>query len=211
MELKRVPISQIISWDRNPRSIKAEDYERLKRQMARLGIYKPLVCAEEGGKYVVLGGNMRLRALRELGHTEADISVVHPKTEAEKLEFNLSDNDRAGEYDETKLAEMTRASLGEIELEDYKVDLFRPIGLKSICEAVGPPLDPNKEWTGMPEFVQGDVEFYKGLVVRFLTKEDFEEFARLIGQSLTEGTKSIWFPKRDWDEMNREKGYIDES
>ena len=51
------------------------------------------------------------------------------------------------------------------------------------------------EWVGMPEFVQEKQEPYKVLTVRFATKEDYEDFAQKIGQTLTVKTKSIWHPK----------------
>ena len=50
------------------------------------------------------------------------------------------------------------------------------------------------EWVGMPEFVQEKKQPYKLLNVRFETEEDYNEFAKLIDQNLTEKTKSIWFP-----------------
>lgn len=138
MRILRVPIDSVEPWDRNPRGITKADFERLKRQIQRLGVYKPLVCAEEGGRYVVLGGNMRIRALRELGHAEVDISVVEPKTEAERVEYALSDNDRAGYYEEDKLAELVLSYANDIKLEDFKVDLINPVSLQSIIEGLSP-------------------------------------------------------------------------
>lgn len=54
-----------------------------------------------------------------------------------------------------------------------------------------------KHWIGMPEFEQEDNPPYKKLIVSFRTKEDYQEFAKLIDQSLTEKTKTIWHPKLD--------------
>lgn len=56
-------LDSLIEWDKNPRNIKEEDFFRLKKQVARLGQYKPLFVNAEG---VVVGGNMRLRTLRWL-------------------------------------------------------------------------------------------------------------------------------------------------
>lgn len=57
-------------------------------------------------------------------------------------------------------------------------------------------LDWRKEWQGMPEFIQEkkEKEFSK-ITVRFATEEDLKDFSKLIGQKLTEKTKSIWHPK----------------
>jgi ParB-like chromosome segregation protein Spo0J len=106
MNIKRVPISEVTLWDKNPRNIKTEDFDRLKKQIKELGVYKPMVAVQENGGYTVLGGNMRLRALQELGFKDVDISIVQARMEAQKIKYALSDNDRAGEYDEQALAEL---------------------------------------------------------------------------------------------------------
>lgn len=52
-------------------------------------------------------------------------------------------------------------------------------------------------WKGMPEYKNDDNPPYKLLNVRFRTKEDYQDFANLIGQKLTDKTKSIWIPELD--------------
>ena len=141
MDIRRVPIEQVEPWEKNPRGIKKVDFERLKRQIERLSVYKPLVCIEENGKYITLGGNMRIRALKELGHKEVDVSIVQAETEKQKIEYALSDNDRAGYYEEDKLTELVYPHIEEIRLEDFKVDVGEPIDLKDIVERFGPDLD----------------------------------------------------------------------
>jgi len=55
--------------------------------------------------------------------------------------------------------------------------------------------DPYREWEGMPEFVQEKQEdCYHKITIRFRNEEDYQEFSELIGQKLTERTKSIWHP-----------------
>ena len=66
-----------------------------------------------------------------------------------------------------------------------------------------------EEWKDMPEFVQEKQEPYQTIIVRFRCKEDVEEFAKLIGQSLTSKSKSIWHPKLVRG-INSNKRYIDE-
>lgn len=56
-----------------------------------------------------------------------------------------------------------------------------------------------KEWVGMPEFVQDKKEPFAKIIIRFETEEDLANFAKLIDQKLTNKTKSIWFPfKSHW-------------
>src|SRR4030042_1796974 len=150
MELRRVPISEVVPWDKNPRGILKADFERLKRQIKRLGVYKPLVVCEDGGKkggrrLVVLGGNMRLLALRELGIKEIEVSVVRAPTDKERIDYSLSDNDRAGYYEEEALAELVYPHLQEINLEDFKVGLGKMVDLKDVVERYGPDIDDGAE------------------------------------------------------------------
>jgi len=155
MNIKRVPISEVEVWAKNPRNIKTKDFERLKTQIQELGIYKPLICYRENGKYVTLGGNMRLRALVALNFREVDVSLVEAKNEATKIKYALSDNDRAGEYEEEKLAELTFPYIEEINLEDYKLDVGEPISLKDVIgEDEIPEIDDSPAITKMGDLFQ---------------------------------------------------------
>lgn len=128
-------IDELTPWEDNPREITPKDLRRLMNQIKKLGVYKPLIVDEEG---IILGGNMRYRALKEMGVTEVWVSVVHPKTEAERLEYALSDNDRAGQYNEEALADLLM-QLPDINLEDYKVDLGPLTDLGTLLDRFAPP------------------------------------------------------------------------
>jgi hypothetical protein len=66
------------------------------------------------------------------------------------------------------------------------------------------------EWRGMPEFVQEKKEAYSKIIVRFDNEKDLQEFAKMIGQKLTNKTKSIWHPKLERG-LNSKKRYKNES
>jgi ParB-like chromosome segregation protein Spo0J len=138
MNIITVPISKVVPWDKNPRGILKQNFERLKKQIQKLGVYKPLVVCQENETYIVLGGNMRIRALKELEIQEVDVSIVDAPTDLEKLKYSLSDNDRAGYYEEDHLAELVYPHIDDLQLEDYHVDLLRTVSLKEIIHSVGP-------------------------------------------------------------------------
>ena len=54
-----------------------------------------------------------------------------------------------------------------------------------------------KHWRGMPEFEQDDNSPWKTLKVHFKTEQDYQEFCKIIQQSLSNKTKSTWHPKQD--------------
>lgn len=127
-------LSELKGWDRNPRGIKKDDFERLKRQIERLGQYKPLLVNSDG---VVLGGNMRMKAFGELKIDEVWVSVVDAETEQKMVEYALSDNDRSGFYQEESLAELIASNPG-IDLEEFKVDLGHALTIGEVLNNFSP-------------------------------------------------------------------------
>lgn len=72
--------------------------------------------------------------------------------------------------------------------------------------------EPNwkEEWKEMPEFFQKDKKACQKIVVNFETYDDVIKFAELLGFSVTNKTKSIWFPIREKDKP-REYAYVDKN
>ena len=70
--------------------------------------------------------------------------------------------------------------------------------------------DAEKEWVGMPEFVQKEKEPYQKIILRFNNRKDVKRFAKLVGQKITPRTKSMWYPKIIIDRY-MDKRYVDES
>lgn len=144
LDVRTVPIAKVQPWKDNPRAIKRSDYDRLKRQVIELGMYKPLVATSDGnGGYVVIGGNMRLRVLKDIGATDVAITLVKAPTDDLKLKYALSDNDPAGAWDEQLLAELaykTKDTLGDLGL--FKLNLAPPVNLGRVLDSFGPSEDP---------------------------------------------------------------------
>jgi len=138
MNITKVPISKVKPWKDNPRYSKKKDYKRLLKQLTELGVYKPMIACAENGGYTVLGGNMRLRALQELGHKEVGLSVVKVFSEADKIKYALSDNDHIGTTDDQKAAELIYPHIEDIELEDYNIDIGESINIGRMLDDFAP-------------------------------------------------------------------------
>lgn len=115
-------ISELHNWEHNPRTVTKQGIERLIKQIKKLGVYKPLLITEDG---TVLGGNMRLQALQQMGERKVWVSVVQADTEEKKIEYALSDNDRVGKYEGDQLANMI-GNFPDVEWNDYAVDIKEP-------------------------------------------------------------------------------------
>jgi len=131
------PISKLSNWQDNPRSITAEAFALLKAKIVKWGQFKPVVITPQGE---VLGGNMRLRAYNELGIKDIWVSIVNPKTEAEKAELAITDNESSGRWDEDKLAELIDSLKDSIVLTDYQIDLGKPINLQELLDKYSPTI-----------------------------------------------------------------------
>ena len=97
-----VSINQIKPNPKNPRTIRDEKFEKLKKSIQDFPDMlnkRPLVCfTDKDGKYVVLGGNMRLKASKEVGLKELPIILADEWTEEQKQEFLIKDNVGFGEW-----------------------------------------------------------------------------------------------------------------
>jgi hypothetical protein len=91
----------------NPRVLRDDKFQKLKQSITefpKMLSLRPMVIDENN---VVLGGNMRLRALQELGFTDIDEAWVKRSsdlTEEEKKRFIIADNVAFGEWDWDTLA-----------------------------------------------------------------------------------------------------------
>lgn len=70
--------------------------------------------------------------------------------------------------------------------------------------------DWQKEWEGMPEYVQGKQREYAKIIVRFRNEQDLQDFARLIGQKLNRNSQCTWHPELRPDKSTVKK-YVSES
>lgn len=99
---------QIPGLPKNPRQWTATDVDRLARSIQdtpELLDARPLIVVEHGYKFVVLGGNLRLAALKKLGWDEAPCYLLPADASVDKLkEIVIKDNGSFGQWDYDLLA-----------------------------------------------------------------------------------------------------------
>jgi hypothetical protein len=112
-----VPISQIKPNPKNPRVIKDANFEKLKRSIQEFPEMlekRPLVCyTDSDGKLVVLGGNMRLKAAKELKIAELPVILADDWTAEQKEQFIIRDNVSGGEWDFLELNDWQNQELSD--------------------------------------------------------------------------------------------------
>lgn len=94
---------------RNPRTIRDEKFVQLVqslRDFPDMLEKRPLICyTDTDGKAVVLGGNMRLKAAKELKLKQLPIILADNWTEEQKAEFLIKDNVSFGDWNYDELRE----------------------------------------------------------------------------------------------------------
>ena len=128
--MQLVKINEVKPNPKNPRLIKDDKFKKLVKSIQEfpdmLNKRPLIVFTDVDGKYVVLGGNMRLKALKELNYKEVPIILADEWTEEQKAEFLIKDNVGFGEWDWDNLAnEWDAENLDEwgLDVPIFKEDL----------------------------------------------------------------------------------------
>lgn len=115
---------QIVGLPKNPRLIRDGKFEILKKSITddpEMTALRELLVIEYGKKYVIIGGNMRFRAMQDLGIKEAPCKVIPADTDVEKLKaYSIKDNAGFGEWDWDDLAN----EWCDAPLSDWGVDVW---------------------------------------------------------------------------------------
>jgi site-specific DNA-methyltransferase (adenine-specific) len=105
---------------------------------------RPLVCfTDTDGKFVVLGGNMRLKAAKELKMTELPIMLADDWTEEQKAEFLIKDNVGFGEWNWEELqSDWDSSKLEEWGLEVPEFSVQEELSAEEDDFNAEPPAEP---------------------------------------------------------------------
>lgn len=99
-------IAQLKLNPQNPRVIKDNKFKKLVQsieEFPEMMEKRPMVCVtDEDGKIYPLGGNMRLKAIIELGYKQIPdnwVIIADDWTDKQRKEFIIKDNVSFGEWD----------------------------------------------------------------------------------------------------------------
>jgi 16S rRNA G966 N2-methylase RsmD len=138
MNIQVVKIKDIKNNPNNPRIIKDDKFKKLVasiREFPKMLEIRPIVVNDD---MIVLGGNMRLKAIKELGLTEAPVIKISDLTDEQQRQFIIKDNAGFGEWDWNMLANEWDTD----ELEKWGLDL--PDFVQTELEAVEDDFEVNE-------------------------------------------------------------------
>ena len=117
---------QLQGLPKNPRFFRDNRYEAMKKSISdspeMLELRELIVYPYNDGRYVVVCGNLRLRACKELGYKELPCKVLNADTPVKKLrEYATKDNVNFGEND----MDIMQNEWDKSELQDWGIE-FEP-------------------------------------------------------------------------------------
>ena len=188
--MRLVKISEIKPNPKNPRLIKDGKFQKLVKSIQEfhdmLNKRPLIVFTDVDGKFVVLGGNMRLKACKEIGLKEIPIIVADEWTEEQKAEFLIKDNVGFGEWDWDSLANKwdvekldewgldlpKKKEVNEMDLFDIEIPFYNPSETKpNILELAD--LEKTKKLINKIEKLKIPKELKEILIIRASFFTDF--------------------------------------
>lgn len=196
-------IAELDSLRPHPNNYKGHPEKQLVHigeSLLQHGPYKNVVVARDG---TILAGHGVVEGARKIGLTRFPVRRldIDPDSPA-ALKIVAGDNEIAklATDDNRALMEILRRIKAEDERglagTGFDDDLLSAYDLLSGVAEKGVN-DVDSEWTGMPECESDDQTAWGSVKVNFASKEDMEKFSALVGQTVIESTRSIWYPKAE--------------
>lgn len=164
MQSQEIPLSeitpnkgQIPGVPKNPRVIRDQKFRLLKKSIEEdpemLGLREILLYPYQG-KNIIIGGNMRYQALKDLGYTTAIVKFLPADFTAEKLRsIVIKDNSGFGEWNWDDLANEWEAA----QLADWGVDVPELNNVKTDDEAEEDDYNPSDDLEAPAKTREGDI------------------------------------------------------
>jgi len=184
-----VKVKDLKRHPQNPNKHPKDQIERLAKILKYQGWRYPVKVSNQSG-------------LVTSGHGRMDAAILNKwdKVPVSFQDYDDNDQELADLTSDNSIAEWAVLDFSQInefvgELgPEFDIDL---LGIRNFGVDVS-----DNEWDGMPEFIQEDAKGYKSVALHFQTKESVDEFAKLINQTITDKTKSIWYPKMEKNKLS---------
>ena len=173
-KIEKVSISSITENAANPRTINKHKFQKLVnsvREFPEMLSLRPIVVNKDN---VILGGNMRYKACKELGLKEVYIIQAADLDDKQAQEFIVKDNVGFGEWDWDILAN----AFDNVELKEWGLDVWQPE--EDVDYSVLEELDLEDTLENKESGVK------RGIVIEFEPKH-YDEANELISKARKEG------------------------
>lgn len=196
-ELRRVKGAELVPHPGNWREHGDSQLAALDGILAEVGIADAVLAFPADGKgadgdftqLMLFDGHAR--ASRDPDQEWPVLVTDLTREEADKMILAI---DPIGGMADTNTAALRKMMAG-VEIQNTGlVSLFEQLKQMSKGEMPPPANDPDKHWGEMPEYEHEDKTAFRTLHLHFADAEAIQKFAELIGQPITEKTRSLWYP-----------------
>lgn len=149
--------SAVVSLDKlqpnpwNPNVMNSEMYRKELASIRKFGYVNPMLVRELAGGYQIIDGEHRLKALRQLGYEEAEVTIIEGLPDEEAKQLTIVLNETRGRADPEKLATLLRGLLEDVPKSDLLDVLpFSPVDFDRIAGLEG------FDWGGLGTTAIGD-------------------------------------------------------
>jgi ParB-like chromosome segregation protein Spo0J len=127
LEPKYIEISTINPSPYNPRSITTEEFDGLRASIKKFGQVENLILNKD---LTLISGHMRLKAMTQLGYTQALCIILDlSKVDEKKLNILMNSHAIAGKFDDLKLAELLEELKSETDYIELRLDKLEQLDL----------------------------------------------------------------------------------
>ena len=166
------PIAELRELPGNPRTIKKDQFEKLKTSIKDNADYfeaRPIILSDRTGELVILAGNQRYKAAKAIGLKEVPTILLPNLTEEREKEIIIRDNVENGDWDWDALANEWDADVldswgvkmpvwdeNQTEYQQF-VDKFKPKLTTDDCFTPPAVFEAVEKWV-RKEYGLGDIE-----------------------------------------------------
>ncbi len=161
----------------------------MKAALTEVGFVAPVIESKSG---VLLDGHERIwQGLQN----NAQIPFVVVDVDENEEDYVLATFDpitNLATYDATLLDSLLQdVNSGEASIQQMLAQVGTNAGLYE------PGQNPYDLWQGMPEFEQNAINAFHSIKIVFETEADMKSFAQFVGQTVTDKTTMLYYPKKE--------------
>lgn len=193
--MKLVKLTLLKKYSGNAKHHPEEQINKIAKSISKYGFKIPLLITEDNE---IIAGHGRYAAAESIGLESVPCIVADDLSPEQVKAFRIVDNKVAESSFDLDLLKFELESLADLDYDMSSLG-FNDYELEALLSKL--TLDATAEWEGMPEFEAADLTPDRQLIVSFKSPKDVEAFSKLISQTITDKTKSLWFPKQEIDEV----------
>ena len=193
MQIEQTATTDLIPYVSNSRTHSEGQVAQIAASIKEFGFNNPVLVDKEKG---IIAGHGRVLAARKLGMDKVPTVELSHLTETQRKAYIIADNKLAlnADWDIYLLG----GEIADLDQEGFDLDLlgFTEQEVENLFDPLGDDFDRQDAWGGMPEYISKDETAYRTLIVHFEDQAALDAFLEINGKSITEKTKTLWFPEQ---------------